>query len=751
MDGNKGFATGAGRERNGARPLAELQVTHQGRRLLFGAGGAAEQKGINGGGAATAGPSRATRISSPPRTAPHARRTKSESQSASPASSASSAASRIPRPGSAASSMSQRRPRLTLVESFRLAEQEEMDALQVHEMNGSPSPAPRAYGGRQGSSDEGERLPELVPGIQDMPVSSPDARGGGRRSPERGVVGGLSPYRGMGSRYSPAKSVADRYSPRKPAPYETPPEKSFAWNVDADFTARDLQVSSSPRIKVGSNRPFANRPSLVASATAPKSNSPSRLGQQNNKLAEIRAREIALKENEAPAGLSQPRATMSVLEELRAREMSVAGLDGSQRRKNTKLDEIRRLENMGLSRKEYAAARLEEIAEKNAMARSLSPDIQASPPKLKTVQEEQVGQQDMYGVDKSAGEPIPHTPVTVYKNYRGEAHRETRAAGARPGLAGKRSDSQEVLRRLARATSFSPPTQGDKQSPRKVMQQSDANDRVENGVAAWRLGARIGTDVNKRPSALASTKNSSSSNSNKENDGPKASVAFTGLRRTESIESTCSKRSDMDAVARIEAEMKLFAPHDTHSERGSVRAPSPATTLTNDDEAANEATPRAARPDFASMPTPRVTGAYVETPLTARRGRRAAQDSADYETTSDPGTEEAKDDAAGVRASLRDAAAPRRRQRSRSVPRQQKRGVVQNSAQPISVRQDMQDMRRLYNIEDSTVDDVDEVLRGLRGGQTKQRQEEMLDDEGEGEGEGEALYTRMARSLRSIR
>ncbi|PHH65054.1 hypothetical protein CDD81_3452 [Ophiocordyceps australis] len=679
--------------RNGAGTLAEFESK-------TGGAGASKVAGAS----KTPQPSRpftTSRISSSPRAAAHLRQTKSESQSVSPG------GTRIPRPGSAASSMSQRRPRLTLGESFRLAELEEMDAAKVHALSGSPSPAPRIHVETRGSSDEGERLPELVPGIQDMPVGtrgrySPQPG----LSPQRGTTDRLASRNGVADGYSPRNGATGRYSPRYADSEKASPEKSFAWQVDDDFTAGDLQVSSSPRIKA---------------------NSPSRFGQQNTKLAEIRAREIFLMEKDEPMEkrpVQQPRANMPLLEELRARktsaEQNTPGLDGTQRPKNTKLDDIRRLESM----------------EQNSMARSLSPEEalphQTSPPnKLKAVQEVD---EDQYGAD-CVGEPIPHTPVTVYKKYRGEAGKESLAGGTRPGLADKRSDSQE--------------------SPRKVMQQSDANDRVGNGVMS-RAGTRMAPEVNKKPSALVGTKNSSS---NKENDRPKPSVGFSGLRRTESIESTGSKHSDMDAVTRIEAEMKLFAPHDTHSERGSVRAPSPATTLTNDDEGGrmSEATPRATRADFASMPTPRVTGAYVETPMTAKRGRA---ETVDHETASDPGTSDTRDDVEGIKASLRDAAALRRRRRSRSVPRQEKR--VQNSAQPVSVRQDLQDMRRLYNIEDSTVDDVDEVLRGLKEAQMRTMGGERGEGEGVVEGQegekdrgdgagGEALYTRMARSLRSIR
>ena len=78
--------------------------------------------------------------------------------------------------------------------------------------------------------------------------------------------------------------------------------------------------------------------------------------------------------------------------------------------------------------------------------------------------------------------------------------------------------------------------------------------------------------------------------------------------------------SDGDPIDRIEAEMKLFAPLDNYSERGSIKAPSlPVSDDERDeDDPCVEETPRAPRADPLTLPTPRVTGAYVETPATVK-------------------------------------------------------------------------------------------------------------------------------------
>jgi hypothetical protein len=194
--------------------------------------------------------------------------------------------------------------------------------------------------------------------------------------------------------------------------------------------------------------------------------------------------------------------------------------------------------------------------------------------------------------------------------------------------------------------------------------------------------------------------------------------------------------SEPDPTERLEAELKLFAPTDNYSEPGSVRAQSPVSA--SDDEKMAEATPKPKRQDPLLMPTPKVTGAYVETPATVRvekvtpqeedvkaestsgednvvdvrptraslgeRKRSSSWSSADRYPSSDPAaaeTQSADEDRAAVR-----------KPRARSLPR--RRPPIRNSTKLPSVKDDLLELHRLHNVEDSTLDDLEEILTGQK-------------------------------------
>ncbi|PHH69080.1 hypothetical protein CDD80_7040 [Ophiocordyceps camponoti-rufipedis] len=466
---------------------------------------------------------------------------------------------RIPRPS--------RGSHKSISEAFRMAKEE------CGLLEGSPSPAPRPWRTGQ-SEDKVAALPDLVPGIDDMPLPSVES-----------------------------------------------PEKSFAWQIEDDFTAGDLQVSDSPRIKVASNRPFAHRPSLVAgarssakttaSATRPVWGSSSSSSIQSDKR--------------------KPRVN-SKLDDIRAREKQQASTDSDRpkpRPKNPKLDEIREREAKMPSKRAYAASRLDEIHEQNFDSRSISRSV--SPP-------------------PAGGDKIPNTPVTVFRGSPSSVEATNGTAADKP------ADSRDLLRRLARAASASPaPETEQPPQPRRKTRE----------------------------------------------EGAKPTVTFAGLRRVDSTESAKSKtstaQSEADPTDRIDAEIRLFAPHENHSEQGSVRAPSPPASEASSDD-------RTPTNDVACMPTPRVTGAFVETPATvkadawsdARAGRNLMR-GRDPDTASDPGTSDGH---------AREATTVRKRRRARSLPR--RRPPLKNSAKPPSVRDDLLELQRTHNMmDDSTLDDVE--------------------------------------------
>ncbi|KAK1623542.1 hypothetical protein BDP81DRAFT_399237 [Colletotrichum phormii] len=284
------------------------------------------------------------------------------------------------------------------------------------------------------------------------------------------------------------------------------PDKSYAWQLDADFTAGDLQISDSPRIRTGGAgfSEASDRRSSYGSAYAEEqllgmngnlrresSLGPSpRAGRSNTRIDEIRQREEKAKEELAESRKALPRARNNTrLEEIREREAEAEEQLAKQPRrsyyptpddlpdreevdtqvppKNTKLDEIRAREAELLSKKAVATSRLEEIREQNSMTRSVSPEARRSGDfaRESTPIREAGGESEWPTED---GEHIANTPVTIYRDSpvreRNKSLSETPASRneraspkpARPLGAHARTDSRDILQRLARAASSSP-------------------------------------------------------------------------------------------------------------------------------------------------------------------------------------------------------------------------------------------------------------------------------------------------------
>lgn len=572
------------------------------------------------------------------------------------------------------------------------------------------------------------RIPALVPGIEDL---LPSIEGGGES---------------------------------QPAP-EPSPAKSFAWEVDEDFTAGDLQVSDSPRIRMGA-RPFANRIHFDEGSEV-DINSRTRVappGSRNTKLDEIRTREVKTG-SDIPLELPRPHNTK--LDEIRDREERVEHQipipdRHAARPKNTKLDDIRQREINGIPRRSFASMRLGEIREQNSMIRSLSPEEnrpQTSggivPEKKPSPEPERKELPRPKSAFEVAGEQIPDTPVTIYKSRRTsiETHEKDGNESndvkdvTRPSLSHRRTDSRDLLRQLARATSSSPAPEAESRRP------ADSD-----GPLSRPQDPRLDT-ASAIP--LPSANNGLRHRLHRQNRDPdsKPTVGFAGLARnrsTDSVKSKKSMHSEADPTDRIAAEANLFAPADNQSEKGSMKAPSPVPE--SDDEKDVEATPRAPKPDPLTMPTPRVTGAYVETPATVRvekievkdeKEREREKDTtqekekpskreerplrprstslrnkrtelvasgSDRDTASDPGTDE--------KPRTRATSTGMRRRRPRSLSR--RRAPLKNSARLPSVKDDLKELQRVHHIDDSTLDDLEEVLLGRKA--PSQDLEALLDN-----------------------
>lgn len=486
-----------------------------------------------------------------------------------------------------------------------------------------------------------------------------------------------------------SESAAPPVRPATTAPLNT----GYSWQVDDDFTAGDMQGSTSP---------------------------PVRFGRTNTRLDELRQLEIDA-ERQYPASTKR-----SFLQ-----------------RTNTKLDEIARLEKEAMLR--YPINHVEEID--NSPKDKLSTVEERSDPEGNpttkngaTTQDGDVEEgapnvsDDQRKVNTEASN-VPaqsslresprckdafqengingaNTPGTTHDNNPQDKlsnkHEQPHANGdvlARPQTqpSAAKEDPQDLLRRLARASSKSPsPSPVQSQFVNKVLEQG-------SGEAASNTDGNAASEY-------------------KFLRAPKPTVGFTGISRSSSTNSISSKFSTMsgDPTARLAAEAKLFA-LDNYSERGSLRAPSPVPDTENEAKADIEVaadndddeTPRLKKfIDPATAPTPVVPGAFIQTPAAYKVAHDVAEKSGATSSMSKPPERaigQARDTSTSPRASKSDyqrEAGSRRlgndTRRTKSASRH--RSPVKNSAKPPTVKDDLRLIYEKNNIDDSELDDLTDVI-----------------------------------------
>ncbi|KAI1323016.1 hypothetical protein F5Y16DRAFT_384923 [Xylariaceae sp. FL0255] len=475
------------------------------------------------------------------------------------------------------------------------------------------------------------------------------------------------------------ESASDNQSPVNANSGGPSPDKNSNWQLDADFTAGDLQVSESPRVRVG-----LDRGELKAGTTRSTRNSPARQRpshQSNDRLTQLQQREAQA-------------AKTAFAEELNHRSHP-----------NSKLDEIRAREMEALSKRAVASSRLDEIRIKNSESRSVSPEssrkVESGRSKegSKLTADENGLEARQNSARSSEGEPIPNTPVVVYKSSSTRKVGDDKITESRDKENKReilsRSDSHDLLRRLARATSSSPPAEKSEDS--KIPTEPAVSEKL------------VPAQVSEAREPLRQKDENKPKNPEIKNPRDRLSVGFANLRHNLSSDSVQEKRSsmplsDMDPTDRIEAELKLFAPLDNYSEKGSIRAPSPALSDLVDEE-----TPRAPKVDPLTMPTPRVTGAYVETPATVRTKEEEKNSIPPTKSNLSPAKAGAKGRTRPLRRrGSRSSSAPSGSRRSRSSSR--RRHPLINTAKPPTVREDILSILRAYEIDDSTLENLDSIL-----------------------------------------
>ncbi|KAK3330285.1 hypothetical protein B0H66DRAFT_465900 [Apodospora peruviana] len=695
---------------------------------------------------------------------------------------------RIPRPSQ--QRPSQNRQPFSMTDAYKMAKEEEEEAVQ-----GSPSPAPRSWrskpspaGSRPQNtldrtpSDAQRQRRRLSKAASSGPDDTVSSVGSSAAQSLRSEVSESSFDEKLRQHASDqAEAMGDSPQRRSglpatvPLEYQSPINQSFAWQADADFTAGDLQVSDSPPVISGrSNTKLEEIRALEAEVNERFVESPE-LRPRNPRLDEIRTREkeVAQTFPDDPAELDEDAESQPSKPESENKFPRIRPTE----RPSANVDDHRVREIESLSRRALATTRLDEIRERNAgdRSRSASPEIarsrsrellrsmspgndeilrQEREPVIAVEEDKRIAADQVPTVKVSTGvEGLQREPVVQ------ERTRE-RSEGARPsrGASHTRDDSRDVLRRLALATSTTP-------SPEPRTGKDD------NGLATRDRGGKE-TATQKKPDRLKSD--------------VKLTVGFAGLRRDSSVDSTSDKRSDFahsesDPTERIEGEMKLFAPVDNQSERGSLRAPSPELDGEEEEEKATPKTPQQPKTDSMAQPTPRVTGAYVDTPVTVKFEKLES-----VSVGPAPGSERSEPGAVGtgldtnVKGNSDTACFPGRKisdslrkptstmsakgdkavgrstsmlthRRSKSLPRP--RSSLVNSARLPTVKDDLLEIQRANHYDDSTLEDLGDLLDAQEQEDVKLRLDvrKLEDSTGVSHGIESDLeaYDRMSKSLQT--
>lgn len=451
-------------------------------------------------------------------------------------------------------------------------------------------------------------------------------------------------------------------TPPRSRPASAQPEKSAVWDAELDFTGTSLMGGESPQLRI--------RNTKLDEVRAREREGMSRHAVANARLEEIRERlseERSMSPQVEKAAVREPtRIPSPVVRNPGYRRTSTESFEIVESGKSLEpgpaterlFGEIR---GGKMEPKEIQRGRRSRSRERNAVSRaSPQPTAQDEPEQFheKTILEEE-------------GEQIPGTPITIFRNTE------------RPQDGHKREDSYDTLRRLAAITSPSPSP-----IPGKAEDEPPVDTRRRRPISQ--------APDNKRHSRSSSL-----------------------------------PKSDIDPEERIAAEKDLFEIPDNKSERNSMREPTPP----EEEELPEQETPRPKqKQNPLTMPTPVVTGAFIETPAPTIRHskfRPASPESerANPKPDSNPDTKpsqptqpKSKAPSPPRRSSSSSSRSPSRPRKPSDEPSAQNpqierlkpaprpRPRLTNSAPPPSAAADLLRIQHEAAIEDSTLDDLADLL-----------------------------------------
>ncbi|EGS23359.1 uncharacterized protein CTHT_0010270 [Thermochaetoides thermophila DSM 1495] len=375
------------------------------------------------------------------------------------------------------------------------------------------------------------------------------------------------------------------------------PNKGFAWQTDAEFTPSDLQASSTPPVAIG---------------------------RSNTKIDEIRAREVELHSHHSVDNLAQTTRNTR-LEDIRTLEAMISSTDDrqsgvpnsspvpdgqSQAELSHSMAESRTREIERLSKGILAAATSDAHRNDQAGNEIHIPlfDMASKENRERSQKSSLLGMR-LRRIESEVQSSLPVQTITV----------------SQEALAHTCRDEDPFLKNQAGEIKHGHVLEtqnihhGDSLPSQDAGEDSGHLTTATKGTLEAELHAEEATGI---PTSLQRTAEATVGQTEllggTKNDV--SSIAgFAPFRRRLSSESRLSKRasfvhSDSDPIERIEGEMKLFAPQDTLSERGSLRAPSPELEA----DRVVEETPKPVKVDPLTQPTPRITGAYVETPVAVK-------------------------------------------------------------------------------------------------------------------------------------
>ncbi|KAN0117179.1 hypothetical protein V8E51_003156 [Hyaloscypha variabilis] len=391
--------------------------------------------------------------------------------------------------------------------------------------------------------------------------------------------------------------------------------------------------------------------------------------------------------------------------------------------KTSKLDDIRRREIESLTARAVATNRLEEIRERNSEDRSALSESsrvnsrQATPASNKEPQEEVYHERTIL---EEEGEHIPNTPITIFA----KGHYRASSSSAEDQDPEKiKEESFEAIRLLARKMSPGP------QRAERLVEEFQEAKELRN-EEKMEDSTHVPVKDEKDDKAQTNQTLEKAEEDEKRTKEEPTGKAHERRRKLE-VDADLKRRSttstppksDVDPEERITAEAKLFELADNKSERNSIRAPSRSPSPSDDGKCDETPRPKA---DPMSLPTPKVTGAYVETPApSTRKPRKSRSISPTYEIVNEindlPTTSNSNVTKANSRRNSAGGAVERNQQLSRDTSSQSEitkqqsnprtsRPALINTATPASVAEDLRSIAMEEQYEDSTLDDFENML-----------------------------------------